>query len=40
VVVSAYPEDDVYTVELSDGAGRPVDLVEARSADLRLTDLA
>lgn len=36
-VVDAHPELDVYTVELSDGAGRTVDLVDTRGADLRVT---
>jgi hypothetical protein len=39
VVVSAYPRDDVYTVELSDAAGRTTDLVEARGEDLRVTHI-
>jgi hypothetical protein len=39
VVVSAYPDDDVYTVELADAAGRTTDLVEARGDDLRVTDI-
>jgi Domain of unknown function (DUF4926) len=37
VVVSAYPREDVYTVELVDAAGRTVDLVSARSEDLQIT---
>jgi len=37
VVVSAYPDEDVYTVEVADGAGRTLDLVAARSDDLRIT---
>jgi Domain of unknown function (DUF4926) len=39
VVVSAYPDADVYTVELADAAGRTTDLVAARSDDLRVTHL-
>ena len=39
VVVSAYPKDDVYTVELVDAAGRTTDLVPARGEDLRVTHI-
>jgi Domain of unknown function (DUF4926) len=39
VVVSAYPDDDVYTVELADASGRTTALVEARGDDLRVTQL-
>lgn len=39
VVVSAYPDEDVYTVELADAHGRTVALVPARGDDLRITDL-
>jgi hypothetical protein len=39
VVVSAHPDEDVYTVELADASGRTTDLVEARGEDLRVTDL-
>lgn len=38
-VVSAHPEDDAYTVEISDAQGRTVDLVPACSEDLRVTQL-
>ncbi|HEX5246549.1 MAG TPA: DUF4926 domain-containing protein [Gaiellaceae bacterium] len=37
VVVSAHPDEDVYTIELVDAAGRTVDLVAARAEDLRVT---
>jgi hypothetical protein len=36
-VVMAYPEADGYTVELGDGAGGTVDLVDTRGEDLRVT---
>ena len=36
-VVAAHPDVDVYTVELTDGAGRTVDLVDTRAGDLRVT---
>ena len=39
VVVAAYPDEDVYTVELADAAGRTTDLVSARGHDLRVTHL-
>jgi hypothetical protein len=39
VVVSAYPDEDVYTVELVDGMGRTTDLVAARGEDLRVTQV-
>jgi hypothetical protein len=38
-VVSAHPEADVYTVELTDAAGRTVALVDTRGDDLRVTHL-
>ena len=40
VVVSAHPDEDTYTVELVDGAGRTADLVHARANDLRITEIA
>jgi uncharacterized protein DUF4926 len=39
VVVSAHPDEDAYTVELVDGAGRTTDLVHARAGDLRVTEI-
>jgi hypothetical protein len=39
VVVAAYPDVDVFTVEVVDGAGRTVDLVPARGDDLRVTQI-
>jgi len=35
-VVSARPESDLYTVEVTDARGRMVGLVSARGADLRV----
>ena len=40
VVVSAHPEDDSYTIEFVDPAGRAEDFIFARSGDLRITALA
>lgn len=37
VVVSAYPDEDVYTVELVDATGRTTDLVTVRGDALRIT---
>lgn len=37
VVVSAHPDEDMFTVELADARGRTVDLVAASSEDLKLT---
>ena len=39
VVVSAYPDEDTYTVEIADAAGRTLDLVPARGDDLRITQI-
>lgn len=39
-VVSAHPEDDIYTVEISDAKGRTLELIHARGEDLRVTSLA
>jgi Domain of unknown function (DUF4926) len=39
VVVSAHPEDDSYTVEFVDSAGRATDIIFARSDDLRVTQV-
>jgi hypothetical protein len=39
-VVSARAEEDWYTVEFADAKGATVDLVPARSDDLRVTKLA
>jgi hypothetical protein len=36
-VVVAHPEDDAYTVEITDAKGRTLDLVDARAEDLRVT---
>jgi hypothetical protein len=38
-VVSAHPEDDAYTVELSDAHGRTTALLLARADDLRVTEI-
>jgi Domain of unknown function (DUF4926) len=38
-VVSTHPEDDAYTVELSDAQGRTVALVDARGEDLRVSEI-
>ena len=39
VVISAHPEEDWYTVEITNGYGRALALVPARSGDLRVTSL-
>lgn len=39
VVVSAHPEEDVYTVEIADAQGRTVDLVPVCADDLRVTEV-
>lgn len=39
VVVSAHPDRDAYTVEITDAHGRTVDLVSAHADDLRVTEV-
>jgi len=39
VVVSAHPDEDSYTVEFVDSAGRAEDIIFASSEDLRLSSL-
>jgi hypothetical protein len=39
-VVSAHPEQDLYTVEITDGNGTTLDLLPCRREDLRLANHA
>ena len=36
-VVSAHPDEDAFTVEITDAKGTTLDLIPARGDDLRLT---